>query len=40
MRKLILVTGAITLGGLLLDVYGVYDLSLFPSYSRIATWIS
>lgn len=31
MRKLILVNGAITLGGLLLDIYGVYDLPLFPT---------
>ncbi|MCW4020057.1 MAG: hypothetical protein NWF14_02350 [Candidatus Bathyarchaeota archaeon] len=31
MRKLILVNGVITLVGLLLDIYGIYDLSLFPA---------
>lgn len=31
MRKVILLNGVITLAGLLLDVYGIYDLSVSPA---------
>ena len=31
MKKIILLNGVITLAGVLLDIYGVYDLSLSPA---------
>ena len=32
MRRLILLNGVVTIAGFLIDIYGVFDLSLFPAF--------